>query len=100
MDGAGNARFIHKIKLGGQLDEYFHTYIEWGKTLVEDTVLALKGGINKQEIETGIYCETPLGLTFGGDFRHRSYSDDNTQNRFHGYSEYGVFGETVSVSAL
>ncbi|MBU1568269.1 MAG: hypothetical protein KJ630_21930, partial [Proteobacteria bacterium] len=98
MDGASNARFLHKIALKGQLDEYFHTYIEWGKSLVNDTVTALQEGITKQEIEAGLFCETPLGLTFGGDFRHRNYSDNNTQNRFHAYSLYGLFGESVHLS--
>ncbi len=98
MEGSDNAQFLHKINLKGQLDEYFHTYIEWGKSMVDDTVMALNDGINKQELETGLFCETSLGLTFGGDFRHRSYSDNNTQNRIHGYFLYGVFGETVHLS--
>ncbi len=98
MDGTSNAIFLHEIALKGQLDEYFHTYIEWGKSLVYDTVTALQEEITKQEIEAGLYCETPLGLTLGGDFRHRNYSDNNTQNRFHGYSSYGMFGESVNLS--
>jgi hypothetical protein len=98
MDGTSNARIIHKIALEGQLDEYFHTYVEWKKSLVDDTVMALKDGITQQEIETGLYCETPQGLLFGGDFRHRSYSDNNTQNKFHGYTSYGLFGESVHLS--
>jgi predicted Zn-dependent protease len=98
MDGTSNAIFLHNLALKGQLDEYFHIYMEWKKGLVYDTVKALQEEITKQEIEGGLYCETPLGLTFGGDFRHRNYSDDNTQNRFHGYSSYGLFGESVHLS--
>jgi hypothetical protein len=98
MDGISNARFLYKMALKGQLDEYFHTYIEWEKSLVYDTVAAIKEGVSQQGIETGLYCETPIGLTFGGDFRHRNYSDSNTQNRFHGYMSYGVFGESVHLS--
>ena len=98
MNGTSDTRIIHKIALQGQLDEYFHTYIEWEKSLVDDTVMALKDGITQQEIETGLYCETPQGLLFGGDFRHRSYSDSNTQNKFHGYTSYGLFGESVHLS--
>ncbi|NTW87535.1 MAG: tetratricopeptide repeat protein [Desulfobulbaceae bacterium] len=98
MDGTSNAIFLHKIALNGQLDEYFHAYMEWQKGLVHDTVMALQEGITNQVIEGGLYCETPLGLTFGGDFRHRNYSDDNTQNRFHAYSSYGLFGESVHMS--
>ncbi len=98
MDGTSNARILHKIAINGQLDEYFHTYVEWKKSLVDDTVMALKDGITQQELETGLYFETPQSLTFGVDFRHRSYSDNNTQNKFHGYTSYGLFGESVHLS--
>jgi hypothetical protein len=98
MDGTSNGRIIHKIAIKGQLDEYFHTYIEWGKSVVDDTVMALQQGITHQGVEAGLSCETPQGLTFGGDFRHRNYSDSNTQNKFHGYSSYGLFGESVHLS--
>ncbi len=98
LDNTSKTKFLQRITLKGQLDDIFHAHITWGKGLVDDTVAALKEGITQQEIETGLYCETPLGLTFGGDFRHRSYNDNNTQNRFHGYTSYGIFGETVQLS--
>jgi hypothetical protein len=98
IDDLSNARLLYQMALKGQLDENFHAYIEWKKSLVDDTVEAIKEGISQQGIETGIYCETPIGLTFGGDFRHRNYSDSNTRNRFHGYSSYGLFGEAVQLT--
>lgn len=98
MDGISNAKFLYQMAVKGQLDENFHAYIEWEKSLVYDTVEAIKEGVSQQGIETGLYCETPFGLTFGGDFRHRNYSDSNTQNRFHGYTSYGLFGETIQLS--
>ena len=98
MDGTSDAFIIRKITLQGQLDEYFHTYLNWGKSLVDDTVMALKEGITQQEIEAGLYCETPQGLIFGSDFRHRSYSDTNTQNKFRGYTSYGIFGDSMQLS--
>jgi hypothetical protein len=98
MDGISNARFLYQMALKGQLDKNFHAYIEWEKSLVYDTVEAIKEGISQQGIETGLFCETPIGLTFGGDFRHRNYSDSNTRNRYHGYTSYGLFGETVQLS--
>ncbi len=98
MDGAGNTTFLYKIALKGQLDEYFHSYLLWEKSLVDDTVTALNEGISKNEIAVGLYCEIPLGLTFGGDYRYRNYSDNNTQDRIHGYSSYSLFGESVHLS--
>lgn len=98
MDGAGNATFLYKIALNGQLDEHFHAYLLWEKSLVDDTVTALNEGISKNEMSLGLYCETPLGLTFGADYRHRNYSDNNIQDRIHGYSSYSLFGESVHLS--
>ena len=98
MNSSSDTRVVHKIAIKGQLDEYFHSYIDWEKSLVDDTVMALNTGINQQEIETGLYCETPQGLTFGSDFRHRSYSDNNTQNKFHGHASCRLFGESIQLS--
>ncbi len=98
MDGTSNTRFLQNLTLKGQLDDYFHAYLKYEKVLVDDTVLALKHGISQQEFEAGLYCESALGLTFGSDFRHRNYSDNNTQNRFHGYSSYRLFGESIQLS--
>jgi tetratricopeptide (TPR) repeat protein len=98
FDGSSNARFLYKAMVKGQLDQYFNAYLEWQKSNVYDTVMAIKEDISRQGIETGITCETPLGLTFGGDFRHLNYSDGNLQNRFHGFSSYGLYGEAIHLS--
>lgn len=98
LDGSSDARFLYKVAVKGQLDQYFNAYLEWQKSYVYDTVMAIKQDISRQGIETGLICETPIGLNFGGDFRHLNYSDGNLQNRFHGFSSYGLYGEAVHLS--
>lgn len=98
FDGSSSARFLYKAAVKGQLDQYFSAHLEWQKSYVYDTVSAIREDISRQGIETGITCETPLGLIFGGDFRHLNYSDGNLQNRFHGFSSYGLYGEAVHLS--
>lgn len=98
LDGTSDARFLYKMVVKGQLDQHFNAYLEWQKSLVYDTVMAIKEDISRQGIETGLTCETPLGLNFGGDFRHLNYSDGNSQNRFHGFSSYGLYGEAMHLA--
>jgi predicted Zn-dependent protease len=94
----GDARFLYKLSLAGQFDKYFHAYSEWGKRLVDDNVKALQEGISNQDIEVGVFCKTPVGFSIGTDFRHRSYSDNNIQNRLHGYTSFGLLGESLQAS--
>ncbi|HBG18612.1 MAG TPA: hypothetical protein DDY32_04870 [Desulfobulbaceae bacterium] len=98
LDGTSDARFLYAIAAKGQLDQYFNAYLAWQKSLIYDTVTAIKENISAQGIETGLTCETPVGISFGGDFRHLNYSDGNLQNRFHGFSSYGLYGENIHLS--
>ncbi|KJR96796.1 MAG: hypothetical protein VR65_26970 [Desulfobulbaceae bacterium BRH_c16a] len=98
LEGTSDARFLYNMLVKGQLDQYFNAYLGWQKSLVYDTVMAIEEDISSQGVETGLVCETPLGISFGGDFRHLNYSDGNSQNRFHGFSSYGLYGEAVHVS--
>ena len=36
-------------------------------------------------------------MSFGGDLRHQFYNDDNGENRFHGYTSYSIFGESLQL---
>lgn len=98
LDESSEPRFLYEIAVKGQLDEYFNAYLAWQKSFIYDTVAAIKEGISAQGIETGISCETPVGIAFGGDFRHRNYSGGNLQNRFHAFSAYGLYGENIHLS--
>jgi len=41
--------------------------------------------------------DTSYGLYMGGDFGHNRFSDDNSQERFHGITKYTLFGETLQL---
>lgn len=88
----------YEIALKGQLDDFVSAYVLFEKRQVYDTIAAINEQITFQAIETGLSIETPLGLSFGGDVRHRFYNDSNSQNRFHGFSSYSIFGESVQLA--
>ena len=93
-----NAEFLYEIQLKGQLDDYVDAYVLLDKRQVYDTVEAIQQQITYQSFGTGLSIETPIGLSFGGDLRHRFYSDGNGENRFHGYSSYSIFGESLQLA--
>jgi tetratricopeptide (TPR) repeat protein len=97
MDDDSKLLLLHEMDIKGRLDQYFSTFLGWSKSMVDDNVASLKAETTFQQFEAGMICDTSLGMTFGGDFRHRNYSDDNTQNRFHAFSAYGIYGEAIHV---
>ncbi len=88
----------YEVALKGQLDDFVSAYLLFEKRQVYDTISAINEQITFQAIETGLSIETPLGLSFGGDVAHRYYSDSNSQNRFHGFSSYSIFGESLQLA--
>jgi tetratricopeptide (TPR) repeat protein len=96
--GDSDNRYQYEIGLKGQLDDYVNAYIQFERRQVYDTIAALRQQISFQTIETGLSIETPIGLSFGGDLQHRYYTDGNSQNRFHGFSSYTIFGESLQVA--
>ncbi len=98
VNGDKNATILYSAELKGQLDEYVGAYLKGEKTLIYDTVQAVKEQIFAQDVSVGLNYETPFGLTFGGDFRHREYSDGNSQNKFHGFSSINYFYDFIYLS--
>jgi tetratricopeptide (TPR) repeat protein len=97
MDDDSKLVLLHEMDLTGRLDQHFSAFLGWSKSLVDDNVASLQAETTFQQFDVGMICDTSLGLTFGGDFRHRNYSDDNTQNRFHAFSAYSIYGETIDL---
>ncbi len=98
ITGNSNPGFQYEVELKGQLDDYVNAYVLLEKKQVYDTIEAIQRQITYQSFETGLSIETPVGLSFGGDLRHRYYNDSNGENRFHGYSSYSIFGESLQVA--
>ncbi len=98
ITGNGNASFQYEARLNGQLDDYVNAYVLLEKRSVYDTIASIEQQITYQAFETGLSIETPVGLSFGGDVRRRYYNDGNGENRFHGYSSYSIFGESLQLA--
>ncbi len=98
LDGKTGLNFYYSLGLRSRLDDYFSGHIEVYKEKVDDTLEAVAGGIYSDGFEVGLMGETPVGLLFGGDYRHRYYSDSNSQDQFHGYTSYNIYGEDVHFS--
>jgi hypothetical protein len=98
LTGNSDTSYQYEIELKGQLDDYVNAYVLFEKRQVYDTIAAIEQQISFQSIETGLSIETPIGLSFGGDLYHRSYDDNNSQNKFHAFSSYTIFGESLQLA--
>jgi hypothetical protein len=96
--GKAGTNYYYSLGLRSRLDDYFSGHIEGYKKKVDDTLDAIVGGIYSDGFQVGLSGETPVGLLFGGDYRHRYYSDGNSQDQFHGYSSYNIYGEDIHFS--
>jgi hypothetical protein len=97
LDERSGTNFYYSIGLQSQLDDFFNSYIEIYKSKVDDTLDAVLNGINSDGFEVGLVGETSGGITVGGDYRHRYYSDGNAQNRFHAYTSYKIYREAIHI---
>lgn len=79
------------IRVNCQLDEHITAYAFFDQNPVYDTLAALEEGIYSQDYETGLIIETPKGIAFGGDYRRRRFSDDNSQDQAHLWSGYSIY---------
>lgn len=98
LTGDSDTGYSYEFEFKGQLDDYIDAYVLLEKRQVYDTIAAIQQQITFQAIKTGLSIETPMGLSFGGDLHHRYYNDGNSQNRFHGYSSYSLFGESLQLA--
>ncbi|WP_457575536.1 tetratricopeptide repeat protein [Desulfomarina sp.] len=88
-------KFYYSVGLHSQLDDFFTGFIEGYRKKIDDTLLAIKDSMYSEGLEIGLSAETPLGLNLGVSYRHRYYSDGNSQNGFHGWSSYNLYGESI-----
>ncbi len=98
LNGSSDTRFSYEAGVNGQLDDYVMAHARLTKRVVDDSVQTIRDDISFQQVSTGIDLETSFGVTFGGDLRHRGYNDGNSQNRFHGYSSYSLFAQSIELA--
>ncbi len=98
ISGNSSPSFLYQVQLRGQLDDYVNAYALLEKRQVYDTIEAIEQQITYQAFETGLSAETPIGLSFGVDLRQQYYNDGNGERRFHGYTSYSIFGESLQAA--
>jgi tetratricopeptide (TPR) repeat protein len=98
VDNDSDIIYQYEIGIKGQLDDYITGYAMFEKRPVYDTISAIEQQVTFQSLGTGLRIETPVGVSLGGDLDHRYYSDDNAENRFHGYSSYSIFGKSLQLA--
>lgn len=95
LNGESGADFLYELRLDAQLDDHLKGFLVIDERLVYDSIESITQHLKARSISTGLSVDTSLGLAFGGDLLYRTYDDDNSQNRFHGFTTYTIFGETV-----
>ncbi len=82
------------IEVSRRLDENLKGYVAFNQDTVYDTLEAIETGIYSQDFEAGLVAAPQGGYVFGGDYRRRLYSDDNSQNQFHLWSAYTLYNDS------
>lgn len=93
FDEVGGTNPVYTVGIRGQLDDYVEGVLKAEKTLVYDTQQAIRQEISGEGFLVGLEIETDFGLMFGGDVDYYTFSDDNSRNRFHGFTAYRVFSD-------
>jgi len=95
FDERVGTNFYYLLGVRGRLDDFFSAFMEINRKKVDDTLESITEGIYNDGFEIGLIGETSFGLLFAGDYRHRKYSDGNSQNMYHGNFSYNIYRETL-----
>ncbi|WP_092221974.1 tetratricopeptide repeat protein [Desulforhopalus singaporensis] len=85
------------IRFKSQFDDHVSGFVQYVQQPITDTVVSLRDELYTKSFITGLGLDTSFGMQFGGDFKYSLYSDDNRQNRVHGYSVYSLYTEAMQV---
>lgn len=89
----GTTEFLYKFEFIQRINKFLEVYGRFEQDLVEDTLRSVTDSVIYRDFEAGVKYD-PLPRWFVGvDYRHRMYSDDNTQNRYKFWSQYHLFGD-------
>ncbi len=89
----GTTEFLYKFELIQRINKYLEVYGRFEQDLVDDTLRSVSDSVIYRDLETGLKYDPFPRWFVGADYRHRMYSDDNTQNRYKIWSQYHLFGE-------
>lgn len=88
------------VEISRRLDEILKGFVAFSQDTVYDTLGAIETGIYSQDFEAGLVADPQGGYVFGGDYRRRLYSDDNSQNQFHLWSAYTLYNDSNTYKFL
>jgi hypothetical protein len=94
---SGNAHYdmvpLYHLETRGRIGDELHGFVRLTQDVVDDTVQALKEGISKRDLESGVSVDLLPRLFCGGEYLYSEYSDANHQNRYHVWVSYVLFTE-------
>jgi len=94
---SGNAHHdiipLYHFETRGRIGDELHGFARLTQDVVDDTVQALKEGISKRDLESGVSVDLLPRLFCGGEYLYSEYSDANHQNRYHVWVSYILFTE-------
>lgn len=93
IDGISSAKLQYDLVLTGQLDDFLKAYVSLQNTPITDTVFAVEEQLYYQGAGIGFNFDTPVGISLGVDFLNLDIDGDNSQQKFHGYTSYNIFGD-------
>lgn len=78
-----------------KLDDYVGVLVKIEQRPVADTLSSLLEGHKYDGLETGISFDTPYAVQLGGEIRFLNYNNGNNQTRFHAYTRYRLFKDSL-----
>ncbi len=85
--------FLYDFYINGRIGDIVQGYFGLSRNIVDDTLDAVKQGINTQEYEGGITLDFLPRLFGGAEYVYTDYSDDNHRSRYEFWSSYTIFSE-------
>ena len=92
-DDGYKSTMLYDLSVNGRIGDIVQGYVGVSQDIVDDTLEAVKAGINKQEYEAGITLDFLPRLFGGAEYVFTDYSDKNQQNRYELWTSYTLFSE-------
>ena len=97
LSGYGDLKISGLARLDYRLSDQIRSYVELNQHRIDDTIEAVDQQIFSQTVEGGLVLETLIGLEVGGDYSYSLLTDENEQQRAHGWLFYNIFGEITQL---
>ncbi len=88
-----DSTFLYDFNVNGRIGDIVQGYFGLSRSIVDDTLEAVKEGISTQEYAGGITLDFLPRLFGGAEYVYTDYSDDNHSSRYEFWSSYTIFSE-------